>query len=127
MPEGNSSCSVPPDRLDLDRGAERRLDDGEVDLGEEVVALAHEPVVREDVDEDIGVARAAAEAPGVALTGDADALAVVDAGGNLDLDLLLLDRPPGSAAGLALVLDPAAAAGALRALRLADELAEDPP
>ena len=71
---------MPLDRLDLDGGAERRLDDREVDLGEDVVALAHEAVVRADVDEDVGVARAAAERAGVALAGDADALAVVDAG-----------------------------------------------
>ena len=55
------------ERLDRDGRAERRLDDGEVDLREHVVALAHEALVGPDAHRDVEVAGAAAERAGVTL------------------------------------------------------------
>ena len=47
--------------------SERGLHDREIDLGEDVVPLTDETVVRPDVDVDVRVAVAAAESAGVAL------------------------------------------------------------
>ena len=44
------------ERLDLERGAERCIDNGEVDLGEDVVPLPDEPVVVAHTNLDVGVA-----------------------------------------------------------------------
>src|SRR5206468_6471367 len=47
------------ERLDVHGGAERSLRDREIDLREDVVALAHEPRVGPDAHEHVDVARAA--------------------------------------------------------------------
>src|SRR5439155_4534509 len=89
------------ERRDGQRGAERRLGDREVDGRVDVVALAHEARVRPDVDLDVDVARPATDRAGVALAADADALAVVDAGRDLQLARALLDHTAGADAFLA--------------------------
>ena len=113
------------ERLDADRGADGGLDDRQVDLREDVVSLADEALVGADAHADVDVAGAAAERARVPLAGEADPLAVVDAGRDVDLELALLERAPRAVARLARMLDDAAGAAALRAGRLADELAED--
>src|SRR5207244_11694654 len=113
------------ERLDVDLRAERRLDDCQVDLRVDVVALAHEARVGVDVDENVDVARAAAERARVAFARDADALTVVNAGRNVDLQLAILDRAAGALAVWTMVLDDHAAAAAVGAGLRAHELAED--
>src|SRR5262245_14461868 len=113
------------ERLDADGRAERRLDDREVDLREDVVALAHEALVGTHAHEHVRVAGAAAERAGVALAGEADALAVVDAGRDVDVELARLECAARAVARLARVLDHLSAPTALRARRRADELAEE--
>ena len=111
--------------LHLDPDAERRLDDGEIDLGEDVVPLTHETVVVADAHLDVGVARPRAEPARVALAGEPDALAVMNPLGDLDFERPLLDRAAGTLARLAVLLDAPPRAVAVRTGRLADELAED--
>ena len=113
------------ERLDGHGRAERRLDDRQVDLRVDVVALAHEARVRVDAHEHVDVARAAAERAGMTLAGDADALPVVDAGRDVDVERPRLRDAPRATALLARVLDDLAAAAAVRARLRADELAED--
>ena len=125
VPGSNFELDCAVERLDRDRRAERRLHDRQVDLREDVVALAHEALVGADVHEHVQITRAPAERTGVTFARETDPLAVVDPGGNLDLERPLLERPPGAVARLARMLDDAAGAAALRAGRRADELAED--
>src|SRR5262249_8643562 len=117
----------PAEGVDGDGRTERRLDDREVHLREDVVALAHEAVVLADAHLHVGIAGPAAEHAGVPLARDPDPLAVVDSRGHLDLERLLLERAPVAVARLARLLDAPAAAVAVRAGRLADELAENAP
>ena len=101
---------VSVERRDRDPRAERRLGHRQVDLREDVVALAREARVVLHVDEDVDVARLAARQPGVALAGDADPLAVVDARRDVDVEPPLVEDPPAAAAGLARRLDHATGA-----------------
>ena len=112
------------DRLDRHRRAERRLDDRQVDLRVDVVALAHEARIGLDVHEDVDVAGAAAERTSVSFARDSDALAVVDSGGDVDARLPRLDRPPRAVAVGARVLDDHAPTVAFRTGLGADEVAE---
>ncbi len=73
-----ADVDVAVERRDGERRPERRLADGQVDGRHDVVAVADEALVWGDPDEDVDVAGAAAERPGVALAREADALAVVD-------------------------------------------------
>ena len=68
--------------------AERRRHEGDGKLGVKVVAVAREDVVRLDRDLDVEVARLSAVHARLAAARHADALAVVDTGGNLDLHAL---------------------------------------
>src|SRR5581483_3904819 len=108
-----------------DSRAELGFGHGQVDLREDVVSFAREARVGADVDEDVDVAGIAAGQTGMALARDADPLAVVDSGRDLDVELPLLHRATGAAALLARRLDDATGAVAARAGRGADELAED--
>src|SRR5688500_13536304 len=101
----------------------RRLDDRQVDRGENIVAVALEAGIARDVHLDIGVAWKAAACPGVTGAADPDPLAVVDSSGDLDLELGLLERAALAVAARARRLDDAARAGARRAGLGADELA----
>src|SRR5207247_6162030 len=92
---------------------------------EDVVALADEARVGTHTDEHVHVARTAAECATVSLARQADALAVVDARRDVDVDRALVDRAARAAAVLARVLDDPAAASAVPARRRPDELAED--
>ena len=77
-----------------------------------------------DAHADVDVARAAAELARVALAADPDLLAVVDAGGNRDVEPALGDLPAAAVAFDARRRDEVAGAAALRARRRAHELAE---
>ena len=125
-PGGEVELLGPVERLDRDLRAEGGLDDRQVDLREDVVALTDEPLVGADADTDVGVAGTAAERARVPLARHPDPVAVVDAGRDLDLELARDERPAGSVALAAELLDPPAAAAAVGAGRLADELAEEP-
>ena len=81
----------PFEGLDRQRRAERGLHDRQVDLRVDVVPFADEARIGLHADEDVHVARAAAERARVPLAGDPDALPVVDAGGNVDVELAPLD------------------------------------
>ena len=81
------------------RGAERRLRHRQVDGGVEVVAVALDAGLRDDADLDEEVARRACELSGMALAANADALAVGDAGGNVDVDRAVVQRAADAVAG----------------------------
>ena len=126
VPGGSSSSTGPSSVSTATVAPSAACDDRQVDLREDVVALAHEPRVGLHAHEHVDVAGAAAERAGVALAGDADALAVVDAGRHLDLRARARSsvRPAPSHAWHGCSIDDAAAA-AVRARLRADELAED--
>ena len=125
MPGSKVELEVALQRRDRELRTARRLHDRQVDLGEDVVAVALEARVARDVHLDVRVAGDAAAGARVTLAADADPLAVVDPGRNLDLELLHLDRAPVPFAGGAGRLDDGAGAEARRARLGADELAED--
>src|SRR5690606_30833799 len=108
---------------DLDRPAQRR--DGEADRNarEQRRGLPLEHRVRLDVDEDVEIARRRAVGAGFALAVEADARAVVDARGNLDLERLDFVHPALAAALAARLLDDLAAAVTVRAWPLNHEQA----
>src|SRR5581483_9418644 len=110
---------------DLDRRAERGLGHRQVDGRVDVVALAHEAWVGSHVDAHVCVPCARAEDAGVPLAGEADLLAVVDAGWNLDVQPALFDDAAGALADRAWRLDAPARASARRARLRANELPED--
>ena len=112
------------ERLDRQRHAERGLHDRQVDLRVDVVPFADEPRIGLHADEHVDVAGATAERTRVSLAGDTDALPVVDAGGNVDVELAALERAPCAVALGARMLDDLATALAGRARRRAHELAE---
>ena len=72
------------ERRDADARAERGDGRGHVDHGDEVVAVADEALVLGDVDEHVEVAGRRAGLAGVAVAAQADALAVGDAGRDVD-------------------------------------------
>ena len=90
---GSSSSSTSPSSVGIDRRRpERRLGHREVDRRHDVVAVPHEARVRRDAHGDV---RVACPAPGLArvtLAGEANALPVVDARRDPDLEPAL-DRP----------------------------------
>src|SRR4029078_8456790 len=100
-------------------------DDREVDLGEDVVAGELEARVASDVILDVGAARRAASGAGVARAANADPLAVVDPGRNLDLELLRLDHAVIPRAGRGGRLEERTASETGRTGLGADELTED--
>src|SRR5579862_9566013 len=110
---------------DLDRRAECGLGHRQVDGRVDVVALAHEAWVGSHVDAHVCVPCARAEDAGVPLAGEADLLAVVDAGWNLDVQPALFDDAAGALADRAWRLDAPARASARRARLRANELPED--
>src|SRR5690606_35738904 len=81
----------------------------------EVVALAAEALVALDVDDQEQVARGGTGIASATLAADLDALAVLDARGDLDVDRATGGSPAGAGADLAGVLDDQTAAPALRA------------
>jgi len=112
------------ERRDRDPRAERRLGHRQVHLGEDVVSLANEPRVRPDSNANVDIARPAAGETGVAFTGDADPLTVMDPRRDLDVQPPLLEDLPSAFALRAWMLDQPPAAAALWAILRADELPE---
>src|SRR5262249_20299208 len=105
-------------------GAQRGVGHGQFDGRVDVVALTHEPLVRSDPDEHVDVAGLSSQRARVAFAGEPDALPVVDAGGNFELEGSLLERAPRPRAGLARMLDDSPAAAAAAAGLCTDELPE---
>src|SRR5437867_8591506 len=101
------------DRRDVDLVAKRGLSRREAREVNEIVALPPEEVVLLEPDEDIEVTGWSSAHTGLALTGDAQLLAVVDARGNGQSDLAVLALAAFPAAAGALLVDrlagPAAA------------------
>src|SRR5260221_14653123 len=91
---------------------------------DEVVALALEAWVVLEADEDVEVARRAAAHPGLALARDAELLAVVDAGRDVQGEVPLLALAALAAAARAHLVDRLARAAAARARRPFPEPAE---
>jgi len=90
----------------------------------EVVALALEPRVLLQPDEDVEVARRTAAHPGLALPGDAELLAVIDARWDREGDVALLALAALAAAARAHLVDGLPRPAAARAGRDVDEPAE---
>src|SRR5439155_12267493 len=97
---------------------------GQPDHRDQVVAVADEAVVGPHAHLDEGIAGMATGDTGVPLPLDANPLAVVDPGGDLDVERPLLDEPPLSVAALAWRLDDHPGAAAARAAGCAHELTE---
>src|SRR5215831_11699454 len=100
------------DRRDRDPRTEGGLRDRQVQRREDVVPLADEARIRLHADEDVDVARGDAGRARVPFAPDPDALAVVDAGRDVDLEAPLLDRPALATARGARLLDPSTGAAA---------------
>src|SRR5919197_1334442 len=136
IPSGRSSSSKPSGKRSsmLDLAFERRHPDGrpqcrlrdrQIDRRVDVIAFSHEAFVRADANLDVDVSGPAAQCAGVSLAAQADALTVMDAGRDLDLERALLDHAAGAAALLARILHELARSATRRARARPDELAED--
>ena len=125
VPGSKSSSELAVERGHGDSRAERGLDDRQVDLRENVVAVAHEARVAGDAHLDVHIAGASSVRARMALATETDALAVVDPRRDLDLELARLEREAGALADGAGRLGHAARTAAGRARLGADELAED--
>ena len=103
------------ERRDLDLGARERLGDREGHLDLDVLAFALEDRRGSHVGDDVEIARRPAARPGLALAGQADARALLDA--RRDVDAVALERAhrPRAVAGRAGILDHGARAAAARA------------
>ena len=110
VPAGISTSISPSGPGTDERRAERRLRHRQLDGGVEVVAVALDARLRPDADLDEEVAGRAAERARVPFAAHADPLAVVDAGGNVDVERALVQRSPDAVAGRARRLDDAAEA-----------------
>ena len=122
---GSNSSSIGPSSVSTGTVApSAACDDRQVDLREDVVPLADEARVGLHAHEHVDVAGASAERARVALAGDADALAVVDAGRDVDLELAPLERPARAVALCARMLDDLRRAPGTSGTPRADELAE---
>ena len=113
------------ERRDRQLRAARCLDDRQVDLREDVVAVALEALVAGNADLDVRVTWDATVRARVAGAADPDPLGVVDSGRDLDLELLRLDCAAISVASSAGGLDHRAGAETRWARLRADELAKD--
>src|SRR4051794_3695750 len=102
-------------RRDLDLGAGERLGDGDRDLDLEVVALGLEDRRLAHVRDHVEVARRPAAQAGLALAGQPDARALLDAGRDVHPIALHLAQAALAAAGRAGLLDHRAGAAAARA------------
>src|SRR5688572_23477012 len=103
------------DGRDLDPAAERRSRHGERHAAMDVGAVALEQAVLLDREEDVEVPRWRRAQSGFALAGEADAGAVLDAGGDRHLQRLVLGGAALAVAGRARLLDHLAEAAAGRA------------
>src|SRR6185312_10005879 len=89
---GEVQIDVALERRNRKRRAERSLRHRQVDGGEDVVALAHEPWIGQDAHLHVDVARTRAELPDMTLAAEPDALAVVDARRDRHLEAALLEH-----------------------------------
>ena len=112
---GTRTRTVSVERRYLDRCAEHRLADGDRQIHVEIVAAPLEQRVRPHLDPDEEVARRRPGPARAALAGDANARAVVDAGGDVDVESLGGHAVAGAAAGRARTLRHAPAPAAARA------------
>jgi hypothetical protein len=87
---GNLDLRGTVERRDLDLAAEGREREADRHLAVEVVAVALEDAVLGEVDDDVEVAGRAAVDAGFAFAREADAIALVDAGGDLHRERLVL-------------------------------------
>ena len=85
------------ERLESERGAERRLGDRDRHVGDQIVIVADIPLVRRHPQVHVQVTRLAAPRAGSTAAGEAQGGAAVDAGGHVDL-IRLVDRDPALAA-----------------------------
>src|SRR3954447_20433229 len=118
---------VPLERRDGHGRPERRLSHRQVDRREDVVPLADEARIGAHLYLDVDVARPRAEEARVTLAAQADALAVVDARRDRDLEPALPEHAAVPVADAARRLDLPARASAAGARLGAHELAEDAP
>ena len=86
---------------DVDLAAQCGSGEADRHFAVQVVVVALEHGVRLDLDDHVEIARRAAVDAGFAFAGEADAVAFVDAGGNLDRQRLVLLDAAGALAGAA--------------------------
>src|SRR6185312_1211054 len=102
---GNLDRSLAAERGYLEFGAERRLRKPDRRFAEQIVAFALEDRVFAHIDLDVQVAGLRSRRAGLALAGQADAVAAIDTGGDLHREFLLVLDPPFAVAGLARIRD----------------------
>src|SRR5688572_19919466 len=112
------------DGRDVDLRPQRRLGDRKLGLEVQLRALALERRVRRDVDRDVQAAGHAAARSHLALVGQPDLVALVDARRDRHAQAPAALRPALAVAGVARVLDDLALAPAARAGGDVDHLAE---
>src|SRR3546814_9691598 len=98
------------DRRHLDTAAERRRDHRQRDAAVDVGAVALEQAMRRHREKDVEIACGRAAQPSLALAGQPDAGAVLDALRDVHLQRLFTMHPPGALAGAAGLVDHLAAA-----------------
>src|SRR6185312_1397660 len=103
------------ERRHLDAAAERGLHHRDRHLAVDVGSLALEQLVAAHREEHVEVARRAAARAGLALAGEADARAVLDAGRDVDLERLVAPHAALAGTGAARLVDHLARAMAGRA------------
>src|SRR6185312_7861144 len=111
---GNLDRSLAAERGHLEFGAERRLRKADRRFAEQIVAFALKNRVLAHVDLDVQIAGLRACGAGLAFARKTNAVAAIDAGGNLHREFLLVLDPPFAVAGLARIRDLLAAAAAMR-------------
>ena len=107
VPALTSTGSGPSGVGTSDARAERRLADRDGQLVVELRVLAPQLGVRRHVDHHVEVAGRPAARPGLALAGEADLVAVIDAGGDRHAERPLALDPPVAPARTARLLDDA--------------------
>ena len=125
MPAGIFSGLLAVQRRDLQLVAERRLREADVEVEQDVVAVALEQRVLLHGQDDVEVAASAAVEAHLAFAADADLRALFDSRRNPHLELALPHLAPAASTLMARLVDDPALAAAAVAGGDVDELAED--
>src|SRR6202011_5417497 len=124
-PRGHLQLHRAIDRGHLDMVAQRRLAEVDAKVVVDVATLPAQKRVGPHAHGHVEVAVPASPAAALPFSGQADLVAIVDAGGDLDLEPLGRLHPPGTAAGRARVLDNLPLTAAARTGHHVHDLAED--
>ncbi len=124
VPGATLHVDLAVERRDRQRHPDRRRRRGDVEHGDEVVAVAQEALVGLHVHEHVEVPGRPAAVAGVPAAAEAHALAVVDPGGDVDAQRASSHLAPAALAALARLFGGPAVAAADVAGHLAHNLAE---